>query len=100
MSFYRPRMDREESQYRHARRNARGRWGIDLTRELYDAWVAAIQNRNKGVGVRSLGRETRTRTHFAVEHDGREIPVVYDRERGTIATVLPESGLLGPKEEG
>ena len=84
------------AQRKHAQRRARERWGINLTDALYNAWVAAIKGDRRDIERRCLGRETNTLTHFAITHDDREIPVVYDRKTKHIATVLPESGLLGP----
>jgi hypothetical protein len=105
MSFYanhgrrRETDDKGEAQRRHARKRARERYGIDLDDELLAAWVAAIQDKNPSITVRPLGRESTRLTHFAVTHDDIEVPVVYDKQRKQIVTVLPESGLLGPGKE-
>lgn len=101
MSFYqnygwRNRVSREESQFSHCRRRAKERYGIEMTREMYERWIAAIQDREAGIGKRPLGKESHRLTHFAITHGDIEVPVVYDRETKTIKTVLPESGLLGP----
>ncbi|HET6495316.1 MAG TPA: hypothetical protein VFH61_08140 [Thermoleophilia bacterium] len=102
MSFYanhssrRETDDKVEAQRRHARRRAQERYGINLDNELLIAWVSAIQGQNPAVPVRPLGRESTRLTHFAITHGDIEVPVVYDKQRKQIVTVLPESGLLGP----
>lgn len=104
MSFYRnhgwrERIPREKSQFAHCQRRARQRYGIELTEDLYRAWIDAIQGRNNAIRRRPLGKESLRLTHFAIAHGDIEIPVVYDRKTKTIKTVLPESGLLGPGGE-
>lgn len=91
--------DKTEAQYFHSKSRARERYGIHLSRNVYNAWIRAIQDKEPDITVRKLGRESNTLTHFAISWDGREIPVVYDRKRKTIKTVLPESGLTGPVRE-
>jgi hypothetical protein len=105
VSFYqnhgwRDRISREESQLIHCQKRAKQRYGIELTPELYQQWIDAIQDKEPGIWKRALGRESLRLTHFAITHGEIEVPVVYDRQTKTIKTILPESGLLGPNTSG
>lgn len=72
----------------HARKRAKERYGIQLTKELCRRIIAAIQssdsNRRKLVVKQSL-----LRTVFDVPIDGQTFRVVYDTKRHCIATFLP-----------
>jgi len=88
--------EKSDAQYFHSKGRARERYGIHLSRNVYNAWIKAIQGLDDTITVRPLGQESRSLTHFAISWGGQEIPVVYDRNRKTIKTVLPLSGLNGP----
>lgn len=50
----------------------------------------AIQERR---GARFLLKQSNSRTHWAVMVDGVEIPVVYDKTKKQVVTVLPQNAL-------
>lgn len=88
----RRRGDKAETELAHAAKRARQRFGITLTDALHAEWVRQITAGE----TRCLGAESIARIHHAVLHEGREVPVVYDRTRSTICTVLPVSALTAP----
>lgn len=80
-------MRKARSQQKHARRRARERFGIKLTRNDQIDMVGMIRDgRSRMVERQSL----RVSVH-EVEWDGYKLRVVYDKSRRTIVTVLPES---------
>lgn len=71
----------------HARRRAEQRFGIQLN---IDEAVKAIQNGN----AKLIERQSLRVTVWLVEQDGKKFPVVYDKQRQSIATVLPKEYLI------
>lgn len=78
-------MSKAKAQRRHAQRRARGRYGVHLNRADLDAMVRQIQAGKATFLRRQSGRVSL----FAVDMQGLRVPVVYDRKRKTIVTVLP-----------
>jgi hypothetical protein len=78
-----------KNQKRHAKRRAFERYALDLHQDAQASIVRAIQ----GGEARFLRRQSWRVTLWEVEHDGQRLPVVYDRKRKTIVTVLPEEAL-------
>jgi len=80
---------KEVAQRFHAKKRARQRYGIDLPTVVQAAIVKRIQ---RGQG-RWLKTQSNRVTHWAVEWEGQTIPVVYDKIRKQIVTVLPPEAL-------
>lgn len=78
-------ISKKYSQRAHAKRRALERFGIELTKDVRRTLVQAIQ---KGE-ARFRARQSLRITHWIVEYQGKELPVVYDRQRHEIVTVLP-----------
>ena len=75
-----------KAQQAHAIRRAWERFGLTVTQEAYDdACMDIYEGR-----ATFLEKESNRVYHFLVNLAGREVPVVYDRMRKTIVTVLPE----------
>lgn len=78
----------------HARARAEQRFGVHINKWDMKELVTAIQNASKRKDeVRTIGRQTHTRSRFDVLYQGKWIPVVYDTKRHGIVTVLPEHEL-------
>lgn len=75
-----------EDQYRHARNRAVERYGLSLTKELYQEMISEIQRGKASF----LFKESNTRTHWLVKD---QFIVVYDRARRSIATFLPPDNI-------
>lgn len=84
-------MKKEKSQKIHARKRGMQRYGLQIGPKTYDQLCNRIQN--KGPEVVFLLKESNRVSHFAIKHDGDWLPVVYDKERGTIVTFLPKEAL-------
>lgn len=79
-------LPKKQAQAYHMRARALQRYGIFLNRDLRVGIIDAIQN-SKSVYVRDMNN--RLTLHF-VKVKGQVLPVVYDKSRQSIATVLPE----------
>jgi len=73
------------SQRRHAKRRASERYDLHLNRMDLKQLVTKIQN-SDGKFVESLSLRTAV---WLLEHEGKPVKVVYDRNRKTIVTFLP-----------
>jgi len=82
----RPRGRKENAQKQHAGLRAGVRYGVTLSPAENAQLVERIQKRE---GVEFLERQSKRVTVWLLAHDGVEIPVVYDKQRKTIVTVLP-----------
>lgn len=80
---------KEVAQRFHAKKRATQRYGIQLTTQKQAAIVKLIQ-RGK---ARWLKTQSNRITHWAVEWEGQIIPVVYDKIRKQLVTVLPLEAL-------
>ena len=80
-------MTKKAAQRVHATRRAYERYGLDLHRRDIDALVRMIQ---RGNGV-CIGKSSNRVTLWELEYAGNRLPVVYDRKRKTIVTVLPDT---------
>jgi predicted RNA-binding protein associated with RNAse of E/G family len=76
------------AQRAHARKRISQRFGFALNRHEIHALVLQIQN---GAAV-SLGRQSCSRSHWMVTHEGTQMHAVYDNKRHVIVTVLSERG--------
>jgi hypothetical protein len=72
----------------HARRRARQRYGLCLVRKDLDQIVGRIQRREHAWHIKD---QSNRKSHWLVRYDGQLLPVVYDRRRHAIVTVLPQS---------
>jgi hypothetical protein len=85
----RPKNDKQLAQRRHAKRRAQERFGLEVNHEQYRELVRQIQ-----VGkAQFIERQFRSRTHWWVTIDGKQARVVYDKDRHTIITFLPEESV-------
>lgn len=78
----------KEHLHSHARRRAKERLGIELSKPLRAEIISAIQNKRKSKGVKLVVKQSLARTVFDVTTSQGEIRVVYDTKRHAIATVL------------
>lgn len=77
--------NKAEAQNRHAKRRAMERYEIDLNRHKRLEIVHMIQT-----GKAQLVRKQSHRvTIFSLQYEGKEVVVVYDGQRKTLATFLP-----------
>jgi hypothetical protein len=79
-----------KKQSRHARRRARERYALDLHQDAQQQIIRMIQDGE----ARFIRRQSQRVSLWEVEHDGLRLPIVYDRKRKTIVTVLPQEELL------
>ena len=82
--------DKAKAQRRHAKTRALQRYDLDLSREDLEELVRQIQLGKAEFILRQSCRVS----FFAVELRGQKFPVVYDKQRKTIVTVLPCEGYL------
>ena len=73
----------------HAKKRALQRYGVNLPTTAQAAIVKLIQ---KGQ-ARWLKTQSNRVTHWAVEWEGKILPVVYDKLRKQLVTVLPPEAL-------
>jgi len=74
----------------HAKRRARERYGLNLRQHEYDELVRRIKN---NIDCRFLQRQSNRVSLFAIKMDGNWLPVVYDKQRHTVVTILPPEAL-------
>ena len=75
----------------HARKRAKQRFGMNLTKELESRIVKRIQAGH----TEPLGKQSNTRSLHLVEVDGVTMRVAYDRSRSSLVTILPVKGEHG-----
>lgn len=78
--------DKACKQKEHAIRRARERYNLYVTDHDYAAACRMIQSGN----AEFIEQESLRIVHLKVELAGQKVPVVYDKKRRTIVTVLPE----------
>ena len=78
--------DKACKQKEHAIRRARERYGLEVSVQEYNE---ACQRICEGRWIKHLEDESLRLTHYLVELAGKQVPVVFDRHRKTIVTVLP-----------
>lgn len=76
---------KKSCQYLHAKRRCLERYGLELKKSQYKQLVAMIQ-RNQAEFVES---ESNRVTIWIIKFLGKELKVVYDNHRHSIATFLP-----------
>jgi hypothetical protein len=81
---------KENAQRLHAGLRAGVRYGVTISPQENELLAERIQKRDE---VEFLERQSKRVTVWLVKHEGKEIPVVYDKQRKTIVTVLPPSYL-------
>lgn len=86
---HRPKGNKASAQRYHAGKRAAQRVGA--TTEDLDRWLADIQA--SPPRARFLLRQSHRVTLWAVRHATGEVPVVYDKERKVIVSVLPPATL-------
>lgn len=74
-----------EAQNKHAKQRAMERYGIDLNRHKREQIIRMIQN-----GQAECVRKQSLRVSiFSVQFEDKEVIVVYDKQRKTLASFLP-----------
>lgn len=73
----------------HAKKRATQRYGLTLTTEKQQAIVRLIQL-GRGRFIRNQSNRVSV---WAVEYGGMILPVVYDKNRKVLVTVLPQEAL-------
>jgi len=81
---------KKKNQIQHAKHRAMQRYGISLTASGSEEMVRKIQSQKDCV---FLERQSNRVSMIAVLHEEVWIPVVYDKQRKSIVTVLPENAL-------
>jgi hypothetical protein len=74
----------------HARRRARERYGLSLKQHEYHELCRRIQ---ENIDCKFLYRQSNRVSLFALKWGGEWLPVVYDKQRHTVVTVLPQEAL-------
>lgn len=87
----RKREDKAKTQKRHAKTRMLQRYGIGLTDEIYADFIHQI---NTGRAI-FIERQSVRVSKFWVRFETQMIPVVYDRHRKTIVTVLEQEWVQG-----
>lgn len=77
-----------EHLFKHARRRALTRYGLELSRQEYNAICLAIKTGAKNATF--LVRETNSRTHWLINDT---YIVVYDKNIGGVSTFLPPDAI-------
>lgn len=77
--------DKKKAQKIHAKRRALQRYSIELNKSLHKDWIHQIQN---GV-AKFVERQSNRISVYEILVEGKIIPVVYDKIRKNIVTVLP-----------
>ncbi len=81
--------NKTKMQIDHAIKRAEERYGSKFSKnDIYEI-CKKIRN-NKTISVGKDGRITNTRSFHVVEYLGKKYSVIYDRERQTLSTFLPE----------
>jgi len=73
----------------HSAKRAKERFGITFTRDVHNGVRRQIR---LGTAL-SLFKESCSRHHYAVMVEGKILPIVWDRLRKVIVTVLPPQAL-------
>lgn len=82
---------RRRARLRHVRKRALNRWGILLHQDAQAAIARKIEE-----GDAQFVRETdNAKRVYLVDYEGQRLPVVYDRQRKQLVTVLPPADQLG-----
>ena len=69
----------------HAKRRAEERYGINLNKEARHEIVQAIQSNR----AEFVAKQSNNRSLWKVSYQDESLNVVYDKQRGTLCTVLP-----------
>ena len=76
---------KKKGQRSHAKQRAKSRFGIDLNQHQYQELIEKIQAGR----VESSKRLSLRVTEHIIEYQGKEMKVLYDKQRKTIITFLP-----------
>ncbi|MEK7505923.1 MAG: hypothetical protein AAB597_03475 [Patescibacteria group bacterium] len=86
-------MNKKRSEEKHALRRLKERYGLELTLDDLETMIKRIRqpehHRHKGKAV-FVGKESGARSRFFVWHRDVWFPVIYNKNTGTITTVLPK----------
>ena len=86
-----PRFTKKQNQVFHAKRRAAERFGIELNKDLRKRIIRMIQTGR----AQFVERYSHRRSRFIFKVDGVKMPVIYDKVRHTLATVLPPESIPG-----
>ncbi len=82
---------KKKSQYQHAQKRASHRYGLTIGPKTYDLLCKKIQNHDSDCIF--LYKQSNRVTLYAVFIDEQWVPVVYDKDRHSVVTFLPETAL-------
>lgn len=80
------------NQRKHFKRRMFERYGVEINRKDIETIVKSIQNRE----AKFLSRTSNRVTLWEVDYQGLAIPVVYDSQRKTVVTALPQEDQISP----
>ncbi len=83
---------KKKSQRQHTQRRASQRYGFTIGPKIYDELCHKIKNDSKDECV-FLEKQSNRVSMWAVKVEGQWVPVIYDKERHSIATFLPIEAL-------
>ncbi len=76
---------KKAAQRAHAKRRARERYGLSMTRATFGSLIQKIQSGK----ATFLQRKSLRVSEWIVSYEGAEMRVIYDNKRKTIVTCLP-----------
>jgi hypothetical protein len=82
--------DKRESQRIHATRRALKRYKLTFSKKIRNSFIRRIQENEDVVHLESRSKRVSV---FAIRHENRWVPVVYDNKRKEIVTFLPKEWL-------
>ena len=80
---------KKKSQYQHTQRRACERYGLTIGPKAYNELCQKIKDQN----CVFLEKQSNRVSMFAVKMDQQWIPVIYDKERHSVVTFLPQKAL-------
>jgi hypothetical protein len=82
---------KKKSQKQHAQKRAIQRYGVPIGPKTYNELCQKVQK--QGPECVFLERQSNRVSMFAVILEGNWVPIIYDKQRHTIVTFLPQTAL-------
>jgi len=79
-------MKKEKALQIHVRRRGLSRYNLNLSKRKQKEIVSKIRHGN----CKNSKKLTNTRSYHVVEYQGIDLPVIYDKKRKKLVTVLPK----------
>lgn len=86
-------INKAHAQRRHAAKRAEERYGCSLNRKIQDILVAAIQSGDSS-RAKHLEKQSNRISIWVVRYNDNYLPLVYDRNRKVVVSVLPDQALI------